>query len=70
MPFVEMIRQYREAGLKPKVCRSTLGSVYTPTMKTVLELKRVPTIQTVNDADAAVIDKLDRYNVLFSHTQE
>ena len=42
MPIAEMIRQYREAGLKPKVCRTALGDVYMPAMKTVLELKKDP----------------------------
>ena len=42
-----------------------------PTMKTVLELRRaVPPITTLLDADTAVIDRLDRFNVLFNHTAE
>ena len=71
MSFAEMIHLYREAGRRPTLSRTTLGEVYMPTMKTVLELRRaVPRITTLTDADAAVIDRLDCFNVLFNHTAE
>ena len=70
MPLSKMLTRYRRTGKHMRMARTSIRSIFMPTMDTILHMKTVPGIVSIRDAEEYVQQELVRYQNLFDKLSE